>query len=96
MGELKYFFSYAREDEKFVLKLAQELRATGVKLWLDQMDILPGQRWDEEVEKALKTCLGIIVVLSPESVASYNVMDEVSFVLGKGKQPRLVELRFTN
>ena len=85
MGEIKYFFSYARKDTEFALKLAQKLRAAGVDLWLDQLDILGGQHWDLAIDKALKTCQGMIVILSPESVASYNVMDEVSCALEERK-----------
>jgi hypothetical protein len=84
-GEHRYFFSYARTDRDFVLKLAQELRAVGVDLWLDQLDILGGQRWDRAVEEALATCQGMIAVLSPASLASNNVIDEVSYALEEGK-----------
>ena len=69
MGELRYFFSYARKDTEFVLKLAAELRAVGVNLWLDQLDILGGQRWDRAIAEALKTCEGMIAVLPPASDA---------------------------
>ena len=86
MAQARYVFSYAREDSTFVLKLAQELRAAGVDLWLDQLDIIGGQRWDRAVENALQTCGGVIAVLSPHSVASDNVMDEVSYALEEGKQ----------
>jgi len=86
MEELKhFFFSYAREDTEFVLRLAKELRAVGVKLWLDQLDIFGGQHWDRAVEGALETCEGMIIVLSPESSDSPNVMDEVAYALEKGK-----------
>ncbi len=85
MEELKYFFSYTRNDSEFVLKLAKELRAVGANVWLDQLDILGGQHWDSTVEKALKSCKGMMAVLSPESVASDNVMDEVSYALNEGK-----------
>jgi hypothetical protein len=85
MEELKYFFSYVRMDSEFVLKLAKELRAVGANVWLDQLDILGGQHWDSTVEKALKSSKGMIAVLSPESVASKNVMDEVSYALDEGK-----------
>lgn len=83
--ELKYFFSYARADSESVLRLAKELRAVGANLWLDQLDILPGQHWDRTVEEALKNCKGMIAVLSPDSVASDNVMDEVSYALNQKK-----------
>jgi hypothetical protein len=85
MEELTYFFSYARDDSEVVLKLATELRAVGARLWLDQLDILAGQRWDRAVEDALVTCQGMIAVLSPASVVSQNVMDEVSYALEEGK-----------
>jgi hypothetical protein len=82
----KVFFSYARKDGGFVLKLASGLRADGVALWLDQLDIPKGSRWDESVESALKECGCLLVVLSPASVASANVQDEVGFALEAGKR----------
>lgn len=82
----KFFFSYAREDSEFVLKLAIELRKAGAGLWLDQLDILGGQRWDEAVQAALGSCQGMLAVLSPSSVASQNFMDEVSYALEERKQ----------
>jgi TIR domain-containing protein len=83
--EIQYFFSYAREDAEFVLKLARELRAVGANLWVDQLDILGGQRWDRAVGDALESSQGMIAVLSPNSLASNNVMDEVSYALEEGK-----------
>jgi hypothetical protein len=80
-----YFFSYSRADSEFVLKLATELRAAGANVWLDQLDILGGRHWDTGVEEALKSCQGVLAVLSPEAVASKNVMDEVSYALEKDK-----------
>jgi hypothetical protein len=79
------FFSYSREDSEFVLRLARDLKASGANVWLDQMDIVPGQRWDEAVERALADCPCMLVVLSPAAVHSTNVMDEVSFALQEGK-----------
>ena len=83
--ETTYFFSYTRDDADFVLKLAQELRDIGINLWLDQLDITGGERWDRAVEEALAACQGMIVVLSPASVDSHNVMDEVSYALEENK-----------
>ena len=79
------FFSYSREDSEFVLHVAGDLKAAGANVWLDQMDIVPGQRWDDAVERALAGCPRMLVVLSPTSVHSTNVMDEVSFALEEGK-----------
>jgi len=84
--ESKIFFSYARADAEFVLRLAKDLRSAGINLWMDQLDIRPGDRWDSAVEKALRACQYLLVILSPASVASQNVMDEVSAALESNKR----------
>jgi TIR domain-containing protein len=79
------FLSYAREDAEFVLRLAKDLRAGGADVWMDQLDIKPGERWDRAVDDALAKCPELLVILSPAAVESINVMDEVSFALEEGK-----------
>ena len=79
------FFSYAHEDAEFALRLAKDLRAGGAAVWIDRLDIKPGQRWDRAIEDALAECSQLLVVLSPASTESTNVMDEVSLALEDGK-----------
>ena len=79
------FFSYSRRDSEFVLKLAKDLKAAGAVVWLDQLDIKPGQHWDNAVETALANCPNMLLILSPSSVESTNVMDEVAFALAEQK-----------
>ncbi len=87
------FVSYARKDSKVALKLAGDLAAEHVDVWLDQADILAGEHWDPAVEAALERCTHVIVILSPASVASKNVLDEVSYAVDEKKHivPVLVE-----
>jgi len=75
------FFSYSRDDSEFALRLAADLKTAGGNVWIDQLDIVPGQRWDRAIEDALGACSCLLVILSPASVNSTNVMDEVSFAL---------------
>jgi len=79
------FFSYSREDSDFAMRLAADLRSSGAAIWLDQLDIRPGERWDRSVETALADCTRVLLILSPSSVESTNVMDEVSFALEEQK-----------
>jgi hypothetical protein len=79
------FLSYSRNDEAFALRLADDLKKANVPLWMDKMDIRAGQQWDVEVEAALRRSTGLVVILSPDSVASRPVMDEVSFALQEDK-----------
>lgn len=80
------FISYARADLKFALRLADDLRNAGVPVWIDKRDIPRGARWDEEVERALVANDEIVVILSPVSVGSKHVMDEVAYALDEKKR----------
>jgi TIR domain len=97
-----YFLSYARLDERVALRIADELIAAGVSVWVDQYDIRPSQHWDRAVETAVRGCDGMIVILSPHSVDSPNVADEVSVAIDGGKdiipiliEPCILPLRMT-
>jgi hypothetical protein len=79
------FISYSRTDADFVLRLCQDLRGAGTSIWLDKLDIRPGEDWDESIARALAECGRMVIVLSPTSVASDNVLDEVGYALSKKK-----------
>ncbi len=80
------FVSYSRTDAEFALKLAEDLKAAGANVWLDQLDIEPGERWARAVQAALNSAPRVLVILSPASVDSTNVEDEVAFALEKRKK----------
>src|ERR1700730_5928458 len=82
---MQIFFSYARDDAAFALQLASDLRNGGAQLWIDQLDISPGEHWDKAIEAALKSCPAFLVILSPRSVSSSNVSDEVHYALTEEK-----------
>ena len=90
------FFCYSRTDSDFALRLAKDLRKAGVKLWMDQLDIKPGSHWDASIEKGLNTANCLIIILSPDSISSNNVMDEVSYALEGGKRVIPVLLKECN
>ena len=79
------FFSYSREDSEFALRLAQDLREGGASVWIDQLDIQPGEAWDSAVEQAVTRCQRMVVILSPISVKSTNVRNEIVFALDEKK-----------
>lgn len=89
----RFFLSYSRSDERFALRFARDVRAQGVEIWVDQFDIRPSEHWDRAIERAVRECRGIVVVLSPRSVASDNVADEISYAIDSGKSvlPVLIE-----
>ena len=86
MAQALAFCSYSRADAAFALRLAEDLKTAGANVWLDQIDIEPGTPWDRAVEQALAAASRILVILSPSSVSSDNVSDELSFALSKRKR----------
>src|SRR5580700_2972006 len=84
-NERPVFLSYCRVDTDFAKQLAGDLKAAGRNVWLDQLDITLGQRWDRAIQDALIRCPCMLVILSPASVDSDNVMDEVNFALENHK-----------
>jgi len=79
------FLSYSRSDEEFALRLAKDLQARGVEMWVDRFSIRPSEHWDRAIERAIRGCRNVIAVLSPRSVASENVADEISLAIDAGK-----------
>ena len=80
-----YFLSYSRADQDFALRFATDLRAREVSIWIDQLDIRPSEHWDRAIERAVRDCCGLVVILSPRSVESDNVADEISYAIDRGK-----------
>ena len=80
------FVSYSREDWEFVLRLAKDLKAKGAKVWMDKLDIRPGQTWADEIQAAVNSCSRMLIVLSPASVTSRNVQAEVGYAISEGKE----------
>lgn len=71
------FLSHAHANKDFAHRLAKDLRKHGVNLWLDRIEIQAGENWDSKIEEGLATADALIFIMSPESAASKNVMDEV-------------------
>lgn len=92
-NQRRTFISYSRADKEFAIKLAQALKSARFPVWLDQFDIPTGARWDNELEKALNECGIFLVVLTPDSIASENVKDEIGFAIDSQKRilPVLLE-----
>lgn len=81
---LKVFLCHASADKPAVRRLYRYLRSKGMDPWLDAEKLLPGQRWELEIPKALYASDAIIVVLSKSSITKEGyVQREIKFALDK-------------
>jgi hypothetical protein len=79
------FISYSRRDQEFVTRLASDLNAQVAGVWFDQTTIELGQKWHDEIMDGIRDCKAFILVLSPDSMESKYVNEEVSKALELGK-----------
>jgi hypothetical protein len=70
------FISYSRADEAFARQLAHSLLAADADAWLDQEDIRSGEDWSDAIQRGLERSQIMLLILSPDSMASSNVADE--------------------
>ena len=87
------FVSYSSKDRPFALGLVKELQELGANVWIDQLGIGLGENWDNAIEEALEKSQTFMLILSPTSVESPNVQDEVSIAINTKKKmvPILIE-----
>jgi hypothetical protein len=80
----RIFVSYTTRDETIALEIAQALAAAGFNRWIARLDIRPGQSWVEEIERELTRASYLLLLLSPEAVASTWVSKEWMATLAAG------------
>jgi tetratricopeptide (TPR) repeat protein len=71
-----FFISYSSVDAKeFSLNLADELAAgpPPIPVWVDKRKLRPAEDWDEQIVEAIKTCKGMILVMTEDSVQPLSV-----------------------
>jgi formylglycine-generating enzyme required for sulfatase activity len=68
----RIFLSYAREDETHVRGVYRRLLDAGFDVWMDKINLLPGQRWEQEIPRAIRNSDFILIFFSNHSVAKHG------------------------
>ncbi|MCA8953924.1 MAG: toll/interleukin-1 receptor domain-containing protein [Planctomycetes bacterium] len=55
-----------RTDHETVDRLCSDLRRSGVTTWVDRDSLLPGQKWRQEIRKAIREGAAFIACFSPD------------------------------
>jgi len=77
------FISYANEDRARAGNLASALEARGWSVWWDRR-IIPGQTYDQAIERELESAKSVVVLWSKDSIASEWVKNEATAASERG------------
>lgn len=80
-----YFISYSRRDELLAKALRNALTADANTVWLDLDCIQVGDVWPSEVERGIRACDEIVLLLSDDSASSGVVAQELETAAEIGK-----------
>jgi tetratricopeptide (TPR) repeat protein len=79
---LRVFLCHSSSDKASVRALSSGLTRPGFQLWLDEIDLLPGQYWRREIPKAVRESDVVLICLSASSVNKRGyVQKEIKFAL---------------
>lgn len=79
----KLFISHASADKEFVDKLVKDLTGRGVDVWYDKFDIQLGDSVPGKINEGIADSKYFAIVLSPASVTSKWVTEELNAALIK-------------
>lgn len=81
------FISYAHEPDTRLAatQLAERLRNDGVKIWLDQWDLQPGERWEPAINEALEQASTVLAIISKSDRSKGMLTKEIDAAIKANK-----------
>jgi tetratricopeptide (TPR) repeat protein len=69
-----YFISYSSADgQEFADELSIQLQKRAIPVWLDDNEMRSGIDWDEQITEALRSCEGLLFLMTKDSVEPNSV-----------------------
>lgn len=90
--DTRIFLSHSSRDKVLARRLAEDLRRHGAAVWLDEEALAPGSRWRRELRRAVVAHDFVVLLISPEAIASTWVAYEIDQALAQGKKEGRVKL----
>lgn len=75
LRQVNVFFCYNHEEKRLAFQLAKKLSEHGIRVWLDEWDLSPGQRLQEALEEGIKTATAIAVLVGQGGLGSWQTAE---------------------
>lgn len=70
------FLSHNSQDKESVRRIAEKLRAQGVKCWFDEWILTPGHRWVPELASGLKASSSCIIFFGQHGLGAWHDLEQ--------------------
>jgi len=77
------FISYSHEDKLFARRLHDTLQGRGIRCWLDEKQLLPGDDIYDQVDRGIRMWDKVLLCCSEHSLASWWVDNEIDAAFEK-------------
>ena len=72
-GSFDVFLSHNSQDKPTVRRLAQALQARGLRVWLDEAQLVPGRPWQEALEAIIQTARTAAVLVGKDGLGPWEI-----------------------
>jgi small GTP-binding protein len=81
-GDYDVFLCHNSKDKKQVMAIGDRLKERGILPWLDAWEIRPGTRWQQELQRQIKSVKSAAVFIGPRGSGPWQEL-EVESLLGQ-------------